>query len=88
MKTPEFIFPDEPEYSQKCIYCGGNDLIREVTVFDQSEMGEHAVKVGKDRNPGALVFKGRERSFTQAMVCGTCGFVHMFATSPAMLKMA
>ncbi len=89
MATPKFNFPESGADSKgrmKCLCCGGTDLIQGVTVLDQTDRGEAVLKLGKDRNPSALLFKGRERSHTIARVCGSCGFVHLFATSPATLK--
>lgn len=89
MSEPKFNFPDpdaDPKSGGKCLFCGSSDLIQGVTVLDQTDRGEDSLKLGKDRKPYALVFKGRERSYTIARVCGSCGFVHLFATSPAVLK--
>ncbi len=89
MTTPKFNFPepsDDEKSGGKCLFCGSADLIQGVTVLDRMQNGEDSLKLGKDRNPDALLFKGRERSYTIARVCGSCGFVHLFATSPSTLK--
>ena len=90
MNTPEFIFPDpsfESENGKKCLFCGGIGLIAGVKLLDRSRNAEGPIKVGKDRDPEAFVFKGRERSETSALVCESCGYVHLFASSPRSLKM-
>ena len=89
MTPPEFLYPERSPESgdiMKCLFCGGGDLIRNVKVLDREHGHENPVKLGKDRNPAALLFKGRERSTTNAIVCGRCGFVHLFACSPGALK--
>ena len=89
MTAPKFNFPDPPvdlEEGGKCVFCGSGDLIAGVKVLDHWHEFEEGLRVGKDANPEALVFKGRKRSCTLAMVCGSCGFVHLFATNPKVLK--
>ena len=89
MSTPKFNFSDpsdDAENGKKCLFCGSGDLIQGVTLLDRTDSGETHLKLGKDRKPYALLFKGRERAETMAVVCGGCGFVHLFATNPKVLK--
>lgn len=87
MKIPEFNFP-EPETKKGtgcCVFCGGRQLIEGAMLLDWNS--ERPINVGKDRNPEAFLFKGRERSGTSALVCESCGYVHLFANSPMRLKL-
>ena len=87
MTKPKFNVPEPDSKSgMQCMCCESSDLIQGVTVLDQTDRGELVLNLGKDWNPSTLVFKGRQRSHTMAVVRGTCGFVHLFATSPAALK--
>ena len=63
-----------------CSKCGSSKVVPRARVIDR---GDHStdvgnVRLGVDRKPQALVFKGQERADIYARVCGECGFAELF----------
>ena len=69
-----------------CPKCQSTDVIDDVRVVDHGD--HHAVRdltVTLFRNPSALMFKGTVHSDVKARVCGSCGYLELFAANPAAL---
>ncbi len=50
----------------------------DVKVEDRGEQNfDSALKVRIDGNPGALIFKEKERGILTATVCGNCGYTEL-----------
>ena len=70
----------------QCPKCQSTDVIEDVRVVDYGD--HHAVRdlrVTVFRKPAALVFKGTVYSDVKARVCGSCGYLELFAVDPAAL---
>lgn len=62
-----------------CPKCGSKDIVQDAMVLDGRHHGVREGEVAVDRNPAALIFKGRQTSTISAWVCGECGFLEHYA---------
>lgn len=73
---------------EKCVICGSGDLIPNVKPLGYGEgQRQCTMRLARDSNPDALVFKGRKRTEASAVVCGNCGHVYFFANDPDILRL-
>jgi ribosomal protein S27AE len=72
--------------SGKCPKCGGTHIIADAKVVDRAHYNrEDELKVATFSKPDAFLFKGQHSSKVSAWVCGTCGFVELYADAPKTL---
>ena len=71
---------------KKCVVCESEDLLHDVRALDHWERSFHDTCVGRDRDPGALIFKETQTTELSAVVCAGCGYVHYFAAAPEVLR--
>jgi hypothetical protein len=64
-----------------CPKCKSNRIVP-TRVLDRAEGG---VEVCFDEKPDALFFKNRTKSGVFAQVCGSCGFIELYAFNPDVL---
>jgi predicted nucleic-acid-binding Zn-ribbon protein len=72
----------------ECTKCGSSQIIPNVRITDQKEgqfftAGDLTSTVYT--HPDALIFKGAARCDLRAAICGDCGYVELYAMSPASL---
>jgi hypothetical protein len=72
---------------EKCVKCG-LEVIQRARVADYSERGEQHLKVRVDADPAAIMFKQATRSEVRAYICGSCGFIELYAEKPEELYRA
>lgn len=71
----------------KCPKCGGTNVIADAKSIDRGESFiEHDMAVATFRNPQAILFKGQQVSAVSAWVCGTCGFLELYADKPEAIR--
>lgn len=72
---------------RRCQKCGSDKIIRRVHLKDRGGHGNFAEELTARmfRNPGALFFKGAEKSVLRAEVCGACGYVELYVKDPESL---
>ena len=61
-------------------------MIADAKVIDRDYSAEHDLSVATFREPKAWVFKGRAMTTVSAWVCGTCGFIELYADDPGSIK--
>ena len=73
--------------STACAKCGSEKVIPRARVIDRGDYSTDSgnVRVGVERNPEALLFKGTERMDICARICGDCGHVELFVEDAAEL---
>jgi hypothetical protein len=70
----------------ECAKCGADRVIEGVHVLDRGEyQGEGDLSATVFRRPEGLLFKGAVSTPLTAHVCGSCGFVELYATEPGLL---
>ena len=70
----------------RCPKCQSSEVVDDVRVDDRGESNvTRSMRLTVYQKPGAVVFKGRVHSDVKARVCGSCGYVELFATDPAVL---
>ena len=62
-----------------CAKCSSKDLIDEAQIVDHGDIN---VGVKAYRDPGAFVLKGKVRQRVLARVCGSCGYLELYAENP------
>ena len=71
-----------------CPKCRSTDIIKDASVLDRghgnADAGELAVATY--RKPDAFIFKGKMATAISAWVCGSCGFLELYADSPEALR--
>ena len=73
--------------TQKCPKCGSTNIIADAKVIDRVHMNaETELSVATFRQPEAILFKGRMSTTLSAWVCGDCGYVELYADSPARIN--
>ncbi|MGB3542110.1 hypothetical protein [Rubrivirga sp.] len=71
------------EITPRCLKCDSDAMVPGVRLIDRGESNaRYPAKVGLVTNPDAILFKGEVRVETEALVCGDCGFVEVYATEP------
>lgn len=73
--------------SSQCPKCGSTDLLADVTVLDRGDGngGERGLAVATFADPHAVIFKGKRESQVTAWVCAACGYLELYAATPAAL---
>lgn len=74
-----------------CQKCGSDALITGVRLFDRSgETGQIKtdLTVGLHKDPHAVFFKEEVSTPIYGRVCGSCGYLELYATDPAELLAA
>jgi hypothetical protein len=73
----------------KCERCGSRELIDDVRMIDRGSYDDdNDLSVKVYTKPGAWLFKGEVSSDLTGRVCGSCGFVELYATNPRALLAA
>ena len=71
----------------QCAKCGSNDIIADAKVIDRAHYSAQTdLSVGTFRKPEAFIFKGQVTTTVSAWVCGSCGFIELYADDPESLK--
>ena len=66
-----------------CAKCSSKDLIDEAQIVDHGDMNaEYELGVKVYRDPGAFVMKGKMKQRVLARVCGSCGYLELYAENP------
>jgi hypothetical protein len=69
-----------------CAKCGSEDSIDGVRILDRGPYGEeNDLSAIADENPGALLFKGRVATPITSRICGSCGYIELYAVDPGAL---
>jgi len=64
------------------------EIIADATAIDRDDSSyTRDMELATFRNPGALIFKGKQVTTVSAWVCSECGFIEFYADSPARLKL-
>ena len=62
-------------------------MIADAKVIDRGDYSaQHDLSVATYRKPQALLFKGQVTTTVSAWVCGTCGFVELYADNPGSIR--
>jgi len=73
--------------AQRCLNCGSARLVRGVSLEDSAFGGGnariHAISFAT--RPQALIFTEKVHAEITGVVCGSCGFVALFASNPEQL---
>ncbi len=73
--------------SGKCPKCGSHEVIAGAKAIDRAHgPTQKDFTVATFRTPEAFIFKGEQKSPVSAWVCGSCGFVELYAQFPDRLK--
>lgn len=79
------ILGDVPHPTQ-CVKCGSRDVIADAKVIDNADYSQQRdLSVATFRAPTAWIFKGQQTSTVSAWVCGSCGFIELYADAPESL---
>jgi ribosomal protein S27AE len=71
-----------------CPKCGSADIVADVKVIDRGDANyQGEMTVATFRDPGALIFKGKQETKVSAWVCGSCGYMEFYADDPAAIKL-
>ena len=72
----------------KCPKCGSTEIIKEAKPIDEDRNGqERWLRLAKFRNPGAMIFKGKQSSTVAAWVCADCGYTELYTDNPQSLRL-
>ncbi len=67
--------------SGRCSVCQSSQIMPNLRIFVQETIAvSREPQIEVVRNPGALVFRGAERGFLRAWICGGCGYTELYAT--------
>ncbi len=70
----------------KCPKCNSADVIPQVAIPDQFELGMASdLSLKMSENPDAFLFKGTKSSTLRAYVCGSCGYSELYLDDPRVL---
>lgn len=72
---------------EKCVKCG-SEVIQRAMVVDYNERREQHLKVRVDADPTAFMFKEATQSEVRAYICGSCGYIELYAEKPEELYRA
>ncbi|RYD48794.1 MAG: hypothetical protein EOP85_02860 [Verrucomicrobiaceae bacterium] len=70
--------------SGKCPKCGSSEIITGARLIDEAEYAR--TRVSTTAKPDALLFKGYKSTLVDAHVCGSCGFIELYAADPGKLR--
>src|SRR5689334_18598362 len=71
---------------QPCPKCGSKDILADVRVEDKGRQGRHDLELVAFGNPNALIFTERQTTSVSAWVCGSCGYVDLYAKDVEALR--
>ena len=74
-----------------CQKCGSDALITGVRIFDRSGAAgqlQTDLTTGLYKDPHAVIFKEEVSTPIYGRVCGSCGYLELYATEPAKLLAA
>ena len=75
--------------TNRCPKCGSSDVIADAKALDRAHCNaEMDLSLATFRKPDALVFKGERITTLSVWVCAACGYVELYADSPARIKIA
>jgi predicted nucleic-acid-binding Zn-ribbon protein len=77
---------DAMKQSHRCPKCQSTDIIGDVRPLDRTDDGTYTAQLATYRNPGAMLFRGAQKTPLRAWVCAECGFVEFYAEDPKVLK--
>ncbi len=63
----------------KCVSCGGGELIYGVELLDTGKASRRTATLSLAKDPGATFFTEPSYSDVDVSVCAECGFLHFFA---------
>ena len=73
--------------SGQCPKCGSMEIIADAQALDRGDgNAKYELSVATFRKPDAVIFKQRQTSTVSAWVCQECGYVELYADSPASLN--
>ncbi len=73
--------------SGQCPKCGSMEIIADAQALDRGDgNAKYELSVATFRKPDAVIFKQRQTSTVSAWVCKQCGYVELYADTPASLK--
>lgn len=74
--------------TNQCPKCGSSDIITDAKAIDRGDGNcELEMSIATFRNPGAFIFRGKQKTTVSAWVCTACGYVEFYADQPKALKM-
>lgn len=65
-----------------CPKCQSEKVIPTVRVDDQGQYSSGLLRVAVDQDPNAFIFNDTYTSNVSAWVCGSCGYMELFAADP------
>ena len=68
-----------------CAKCSSSRLIDGVRILDSGQASRGDLTAAVYKKPAALIFKGEVTSKLVGRVCGSCGYVELYAEDPAAL---
>jgi predicted nucleic-acid-binding Zn-ribbon protein len=70
--------------TQTCPKCGSQDIVCDAKVIDRGHNNRFAeLTIATYGKPDALVFRDKRETTVSAWLCTACGFVELYADSPA-----
>lgn len=95
-RTPNFEREQGPEESRggsttsagpgpSCSRCGSNNVMQNVEVLDRDHGGTQELSVQVNKNPLALIFRGRTYGTLRAEICSQCGHAELYVADPQQL---
>ena len=73
--------------SSQCPKCGSTEVVADAKVIDRGQANiPMEICMATYLKPEALLFKGQQESKVSAWVCTACGYLELYADSPATLK--
>lgn len=70
---------------KNCLKCSSDKIIPYARVLDTGHYAMGYLQVAFDGDPDALFFKERTMCEADVSVCGSCGYLEFYATSPETL---
>ncbi len=74
--------------TNRCPKCGATEIIADAKAIDRGESNfQKEFTVATFGRPEALIFKEKHTSTVSAWICAQCGYVELYADSPAALRL-
>lgn len=70
------------KHRDTCPKCSSTDIISDAKVIDRVNAAEMDLTIATYGKPEALLFKDQRVSTVSAWVCGSCGFIELYADAP------
>jgi predicted nucleic-acid-binding Zn-ribbon protein len=72
----------------KCPKCGSREIIADAKAIDRGDGNvQKEFTVATFGKPEAIIFKEQHTTTVSAWVCGQCGYVELYADSPAQIRL-